>query len=254
MPASNAAAAKPAVFDKSSQHRRSMIAKVQIARQQLNMDEDDYRQILFDQTGKTSLTECSEPQISRVLDVMKSKGFKPLPGKKAASHPMALKARALWISLYHLNAVNNPAEEALEAFAKRQLGCEKLQWARQSDAFRLIEALKSMAVRNGWVQHNRATGRQFNPIELQASLCAAILIKLKDAGVVPADWHLHDAAWKLCGIENAKAAPWTASDYERLAKALGHKLRTHGMAFGTQASWGSCDGKADGKNGGGARG
>lgn len=235
MPASNVAArrigAVPAQFDKSSQHRRSMIAKVQIARQQLNMDEDDYRQILFDQTGKMSLKDCSEPQISRVLDVMKSKGFKPLPGKKAASHPMALKARALWISLYHLGAVHNRAEEALEAFAKRQLGCDKLQWARQSDAFRLIEALKSMAVRNGWIQHNRATGRQFNPTELQASLCAAILIKLKDAGIAPADWHLHDAGWKLCGIENAKATPWTASDYERLAAALGEKLRAHKATF-----------------------
>jgi phage gp16-like protein len=250
MPASDAtkavARAVPAQFDKSSQHRRSMIAKVQIARQQLNMDEDDYRQILFDQTGAMSLKDCSEAQIARVLDVMKAKGFKALPGKKAASHPMARKARALWISLYHLNAVNNPAEEALEAFARRQLGCDKLQWARQSDAFRLIEALKSMASRHGWLQHNRATGRQFNPIELQASLCAAILIKLKEAGIAPADWHLHDAAWKLCGIENAMADPWTASDYERLAKALGFKLRTHGTAFGTPAAWGSCDGKTDG--------
>lgn len=258
MPASNVASrrigAVPAQFDKSSQNRRAMIAKVQIARQQLGMVEDDYRQILFDQTGKTSLKDCSEPQIARVLDVMKAKGFKPLPGKNAASHPMATKARALWISLYHLNAVNNPAEQALEAFAKRQLGCERLQWARQSDAFRLIEALKTMATRNGWLQHNRVTGRQFNPMELQASLCAAILIKLKDAGIAPADWNLHDAAWKLCGIENAKAAPWTASDYERLAKALGFKLRTHGKPFGTPASWGSCDGKTNAKNDGGAHG
>lgn len=235
MPAFNAVrqGAVPAQFDKSSQHRRSMIAKVQIARQQLNMVEDDYRQILFDQTGKTSLKECSEPQIARVLDAMKAKGFKPLPGKKAASHPMALKARALWISLYHLNAVHNPAEEALEAFAKRQLGCDKLQWARQSDAFRLIEALKNMAVRNGWLQHNPATNRLLNPIELQSSLCLAILLKLKIAGVVPDDWMLHHAAWQLCGIENAKAVPWTASDYEQLAKALGDKLRTHAAAFGT---------------------
>jgi phage gp16-like protein len=246
MPASNAARAVPAQFDKSSQHRRAMIAKIQIARQQLGMVEDDYRQIVFEQTGKTSLKDASEPQLARVLDVMKAKGFKPLPGKKAASHPMAMKARALWISLYHLNAVHNPAEEALEAFAKRQLGCDRLQWAKQSDAFRLIEALKNMASRNGWLQHNRATGKAFGPVELQASLCAAILIKLKDAGIAPADWLLHDAAWKLCGIENKKADPWTASDYEHLAKALGFKLRTHGKAFASPASWGSSDGKTDG--------
>lgn len=233
MPASNAVRAVAAQFDKSSQHRRAMIAKIQIARQQLGMVEDDYRQIVFQQTGKMSLKDASEPQLARVLDVMKAKGFKPLPGKKAASHPMAMKARALWISLYHLGAVQNPADEALEAFAKRQLGCDRLQWAKQSDAFRLIEALKSMATRNGWLQHNRATGQIFSPLELQASLCAAILIKMKDAGIVPADWLLHDAAWKLCGIENKKADPWTASDYEQLAKALGERLREHKAAFAT---------------------
>lgn len=230
--ATNAALARPAQFDRASQHRRAMIAKVQIARQQLGMVEDDYRQILMDQTGKLSLKDCSDPQIARVLDVMKSKGFKALPGKKVASHPMALKARALWISLYHLGAVHNSSEHALEAFAKRQLGCDKLQWARQSDAFRLIEALKSMATRGGWQQHCRVTGKPFNPTELQASLCAAILIKLKDAHVVPSDWALHDAAWKLCGIENVKTSPWTASDYELLAKALGDKLRAHGKDNG----------------------
>lgn len=239
----NAARAVPAQFDKSSQNRRAMIAKVQIAKTQLAMNEDDYRQILFDQTGKTSLKECSEPQLARVLDVMKAKGFQPLPSKKAASHPMAMKARALWISLYHLGAVDNPAEQALEAFARRQLKCDRLQWARQSDAFRLIEALKNMATRHGWLQHNRATGKAFGPIELQASLCAAILIKLKDAGIAPSDWALHDAAWKLCGIKNAKADPWTASDYERLAKALGLKLRTHGKAFDKDSgNWGRSDG------------
>lgn len=223
--ATNAAFARPAQFDSSSQHRRSMIGKVKIAVKQLGMLDDDYRQILFDHTGKMSLKDCSDPQISRVLDVMKQKGFRPLPSKKAASHPMAMKARALWISLYHLGTVHNSSEQALEAFAKRQLGCDKLQWARQSDAFRLIEALKSMAVRGGWQQHCRVSGKPFDPVNLQAALCSAILIKLKDAGVAPADWALHDAAWKLCGIENGKTSPWTASDYELLAKALGDKLR-----------------------------
>lgn len=229
--ASKAATARPAQFDRASQNRRAMLGKVHIARKQLGMEEDDYRQIVFAQTGRMSLGDASEAQIAKVLDVLKSKGFKPLPSKKAASHPMALKARALWISLYHLGAVHNPSEQALEAFAKRQLGCDRLQWARQSDAFRLIEALKSMATRHGWLQHCRVKGAAFGPTELQASLCAAILVKLKDARIAPADWQLHDAAWKLCGIQNARPDPWTAEDYERLAKALGAKLRDNKAAF-----------------------
>ncbi len=211
-----------------------MLGKIHVARKQLAMDEDDYRQGLFDTTGKTSLTECNDLQLARVLDWLKSKGFRPMPGRGKADHPMARKARALWISLYHLGAVHNSSEQALEAFAKRQLGCDRLQWAKQSDAFRLIEALKSMAARAGWIQHCRVSGKQLDPRTLQSSLCHLILAKLKAAGMAPADWGLHDAAWKLCGIENAKADPWTAEDYDRLAAALGRKLRE----FGTPATGG----------------
>lgn len=218
----------PARFDRSAQHRRSMIAKINIARQQLAMDEDDYRQGLFNATGQLSLKDCGDGDLARMLDWLKGKGFRPLPKAgtaPAAQHPMARKARALWISLYHLGMVHNPSEMALEAFAKRQLGCEKLVWARQSDAYRLIEALKSMAARAGWDLHNRATQKPLSLIGLKQSLCNAILVRLKDGAGIPVSWGLHDAAWKLCGMENARQDAWTADDYDRLAAALGAKLR-----------------------------
>lgn len=218
-------AVRPARFDQASQHRRSMIAKIMIARKELVMDEDDYRQGLFEQTGQMSLTTCSDRDLVKVLDWLKSKGFRPLPGKKAALHPMARKARALWISLYHLGAVHNSAEQALEAFAARQLKCERMAWAKQSDAYLLIEALKAMAVRHGWAQHSLATQKPLDPIGLQRSLCAAILRKLKDGGHVPCDWDLHTAAWRLCGEENMRERAWSAEDYAQLAAKLGAKLR-----------------------------
>ena len=146
MPAVAKTVGRPAQFDRGNQHRRAMIAKINIARQQLAMDEDEYRQGLLDQTGHLSLRECSDRELDRMLDWLKRKGFRPLPGKKAADHPMARKARALWISLYHLGAVHNPAEQALEAFAQRQLKCERLNWARQSDSYLLIEALNGSYV------------------------------------------------------------------------------------------------------------
>lgn len=222
--------AAPARFDGASQHRRSMIGKIQVARQQLAMDEDDYRQALLDLTGRISLKDCSEPQLARVIDWMKTKGFKPLPRKGAADHPMARKARALWISLYHLGAVHNPSEPALEAFAKRQLGCERLVWARQSDAYKLIEALKAMGTRAGWLQRNLCVNKPLSVKALQESLCHAILTKLRAAGVAPLDWSLDVAAFRLCGIETAREEPYSDQDYTRLAAALGKVLREHGAA------------------------
>lgn len=227
----------PAQYDRATQHRRAMLAKINIARHQLAMDEDDYRQGLFSVTGYLSLKECTNTELEAMLKWLKGKGFKALPakaGKAAAAHPAARKARALWISLYHLGAVHNPAEAALEAFARRQLGCEQLSWARQSDAFRLIEALKAMAVRGGWRQAD-ASGKPLAVLALEEGLCEAILVRLRAGGVVPDDWSIAEAAWKLCGIANAKAAPWSGDDYQRLAAALGAKLREFGATAGVQS-------------------
>ncbi|MDE2595977.1 MAG: regulatory protein GemA [Sphingomonadales bacterium] len=229
---STTAPARPARFDAAQAARRSMMAKIAIARKDLAMDEDDYRQGLFDLTGKMSATQCSVPELDKVISWLKSKGFNPLPSRSAARHPMALKARALWISLYHLGVVHNPSEQALEAFAKRQLKCDRLAWAKQSEAHRLIEALKDMGRRAGWRMHSIMTQKPLGPIELQSSLCNAILGKLKDVGEAPADWGLHDAMWRLCGIENARERAWTPEDYGRLAQALGKKLRDAGGAHG----------------------
>ncbi len=86
-----------------------------------------------------------------------------------------------------------------------------------------------MAHREGWDQSG-----QPSPIVLRERLCEAILARLKAKDVAAAEWTLADAMWRLCGIENAQAAPWSATDYDRLAKALGDKLRV----FGTQTEMG----------------
>lgn len=221
-----------ATFDAGNQKRRSMLAKIQIARKDLAMEKDDYRQIVLDQTGRLSLKEASEADLVKVLQVMQAKGFRPLPksGRKhsAAEHPVAKKARALWISLHHLGVVHNPAEPALEAFAKGRVGCDKLVWMKQSDGYLLIEALKDMARRNGWKQQDIATGKPLTVLQLQRSLCAAIMDKLRAAGAIPADWTLDVAVQRLGGM--APPNQLSIEDYSRAAALLGKKLRECGAA------------------------
>lgn len=222
------APAKRAQFDRGSQRRRSMLAKIHVAKKQLALDDDDYRQILLEKTQHLSSADCSEAELKLVLGRLEAIGFRALPkagaSKPGAQYPMARKARALWISLYHLGAVHNPAEEALQAFACKQLKCERFEWARQSDGYKLIEALKDMAKRAGWQQRDMA-GKPLPVLTLQSHLCDVILAKLKAADAVPADWELHHAMWRLCGIENGRDRAWSSEDYARLAKALGDKLR-----------------------------
>lgn len=224
----------PASFDRSATRRRAMLAKIHVARKQLQLDEDDYRQILLDETGRSSSGDCTEAELERALKRFEALGFKPLPKAGASSpahrpaqHPVARKARALWISLYHLGAVRSPDEKALESFAKRQLGCERLVWANQSQGYRLIEALKAMAARHGWDQVD-ANGNAWSVPKLKERLCEAIVVRLKAAGEIPEDWTLDIAAFRLCGIELGKGGPVTAEGYDDLAHALGKKLRAAG--------------------------
>lgn len=143
---------------------RAALAKVHIAKKELGLDDGAYRAMLERITGRSSAKDCTEADLGRVLDELKAKGWKPrlkvvasgpgAAGRRAAlaSSPVAKKARAMWISLHQLGAVRDPSEKALESFGRRQLGVEKLQWANQSHGFRLIEALKAMAEREGWSQ------------------------------------------------------------------------------------------------------
>lgn len=226
--------AAPARFDRSASHRRAMLAKIHVAKKQLQLADDDYRQILLDAAGRASAGDCTEAELERVLKRLSETGFKPL-AKAAAStrpaqHPVARKARALWISLYHLGAVDSPNEKALESFAKRQLKCERLGWADQSQGYKLIEALKAMALRHGWPQVD-ANGHAWTVMRLKENLCEAILARLKAAEIVPAGWTLNDAAFRLCGIEPGAAGPVTAEGYDAIASALGKKLRAAGGAM-----------------------
>lgn len=225
--------AKPARFDHASSHRRAMLAKIHVARAQLRLAEDDYRQILLEETGTRSAADCSDAALARVLARMQRLGWQPLPkagrGQRPAQHPVARKARALWLSLYHLGAVRSAEESALEAFARRQLGCERLLWANQRQGYRLIEALKAMAEKHGWAQTD-AQGNNLAVRALKEGLCQAILTKLKEAGEIPKDWSLDQAAFRLCGIETGANGPVSAEGYDTLAAALGRKLREAGGA------------------------
>lgn len=137
--------------------RRAAVVRLQIARRELGLEEEDYRALLERVTGRRSATELDDRQIGRVLDVLKGQGHDGRPARagaraRPANSPVARKARALWISLHQLGVVRDPSEKALEAFGRRQLGVERLNWARASEGHRLIEALKAMAERAGWRQ------------------------------------------------------------------------------------------------------
>lgn len=204
--------------------RRSMLAKVHVAKKELGLDETAYGDVLFRETGHSSSANCSDAELVKLLDAFKRMGWqaKPKhPRPRIADHKPARKARALWISLGHLGAIENPSEKALEAFAKRQLGCDTLQWADQTMMFRLIEALKAMALREGW----DSTGNDLKVVK--SRLLIAILAKLKAKGYAADNWDVTEAAKRIARF-NASTNPrfWELGDLDAVAAAFGRLLRT----------------------------
>lgn len=145
---------------RSADPRQAELGKIHIAKKQLGLDEDTYRGLIHHVTGKRSAGDLDSTERRAVLDEMARRGFKPQPrdhgrGRRnrpraAAQHPQAAKARALWLSLYHLGEVRDPAEAAMDSFIARQCGISTAAWMKDpNDARTVIEALKSWCERAG---------------------------------------------------------------------------------------------------------
>jgi phage gp16-like protein len=212
--------------------RRSMIAKIKIAQKALDFDDGDYRALLDRVTGKVSCTAMNNRELAAVLDEFKRLGWsaietgKPKVARKPApaDHPAAKKARAMLISLGLLGVIRNASEASLEAFARRQMGVERLQWADQAQVYKLIEALKAIAERHGWKQDVAGLA---DPIwTLKYRLCAAILRRLIAAGAVASNATMATMLAERMGL-NERVQPVTERDLEQLARVLGHDLAVH---------------------------
>ncbi|AWX14251.1 GemA protein [Mergibacter septicus] len=58
------------------QNRKLLIQKIHIAKNQLNIDDETYRLMLFTATGKRSCSEMNISELSHVFYAMKKRGFR----------------------------------------------------------------------------------------------------------------------------------------------------------------------------------
>ena len=115
------------------EYRNGLIRLIHVARRDLNLDEHNYRAILFAQGGNESLAAMPIDGMKKVLDYLKAQGFKVRTTKtdrKQATGKDASKVRALWLFLHELGAVRDPSEAALTAYVKRIAKVDDVQWMR----------------------------------------------------------------------------------------------------------------------------
>ena len=130
-------------------NRLRLIKLIHVARREMRMDDDTYRLMLTGMTGldgAKSTADLSVPNLHRVLEQLKLRGFKPRP-KKEQKRPLAndeqsRKIRSLWLTLHGLGAVRDPSEQALAKFVQGMTKVAALQWLTTAQASRVIENLK----------------------------------------------------------------------------------------------------------------
>ncbi len=133
----------------SNPDRLRLIKLIHVARREMRMDDETYRLMLSGMTGldgATSTADLSVPNLLRVLEQLKQRGFKPRPNKAGtrprANDEQSRKIRSLWLELHDLGEVRDPSEEALANFVKSMTKVSALQWLNVAQASRVIENLK----------------------------------------------------------------------------------------------------------------
>lgn len=127
--------------------KRKDIQLIHIAKQQLGMEDETYRDMLWSVARVKSSTSLDYAGRKKVLDHMKSCGFKPLsknagkPNVKADLAPLMGKIGALLADMKLPWAYLTASSDGTPCMLKRIAGVDKLEWATSEQLQALVAAL-----------------------------------------------------------------------------------------------------------------
>ncbi len=126
------------------------IKLIHIAKSQLQLDDDLYRSNLKDLTGKSSCSDMTIPDLFKVLEHMKSSGFKVTSNNKPKLKGAHAKLFSLWQEMADAGFIENRTYSALEAWATANCKSKnngvpvtKLEWFTPAMFRQAIEQLKT---------------------------------------------------------------------------------------------------------------
>ncbi len=215
--------------------RTGLISKIHVAKKELGLDDDTYRDLLERVTGQRSAKDCSLAQLTAVIGDLGKRGF-PVHQKAITgpSHKIVSKVRALWISGWNLGVISDPSDAAMEAFITRQTGIRKAQWLKAgADGAKVIDALEAWLSRAAAVNWSREK-HVANFCNLPGyRICLRQWEILRDLGAVtpghtwtgnekrPAEEMLAYAR----AVVKGEPENWLHGEWAKISKALGAKLR-----------------------------
>ncbi|HUU56380.1 MAG TPA: regulatory protein GemA [bacterium] len=117
------------------------IRVIHVAKRELGLDDDQYRDLLYAVTGKRSSKDLTAAETKEVVATLERLGFKPQgprPAGKATAAQVAL-VKALW-----REAARMPSENYLSVWLLNAYRVDRPEDLTFDDASRAIEALKAM--------------------------------------------------------------------------------------------------------------
>jgi len=148
----------------ASNERTRLIRLVQVGRRSLGLDDETYRELLTQQSGKRSAAELTLQELDKVLLAMKGAGFKPtvkrgVKGDKqkrlspVSGTPVRTAEigviRAIWITMAKHGLLRDGSETALNHYVERQtvrinngVGVAEVSWLDGALAYSVLESLK----------------------------------------------------------------------------------------------------------------
>jgi phage gp16-like protein len=137
---------------------RQMRQKVQIAKKQLGLADEDYRAILARVTGKASSTQCGPSDLDALLKEFRRLGWKNAGRKPPSAKAQVRMIRAVFADLKPFLAVGD--ESTLRAFVRRQTktpatpdGVDAPEFLDGVQANKVLEGLKA------WLRRERERRR-----------------------------------------------------------------------------------------------
>ncbi|MFM4963753.1 gp16 family protein [Aeromonas bivalvium] len=149
----------------ANSERTRLIRLVQVGRRSLGLDEETYRELLAQQSGKRSAAELTLQELDKVLLAMKGAGFKPTvkravnegkpkrlsPARGAPSRTAEIGViRAIWITMHRHGLLRDGSETALNHYVERQtvrinkgVGVAEVAWLSEVLAYPVLESLKN---------------------------------------------------------------------------------------------------------------
>jgi len=127
--------------------RNALLAKVHIAKKELNIEDEDYRAILEREFGKRSARDCTQLELEFLVHYFKEHGWKSSKLKAQSSklkQIQKLKERA-----YEIAGQIENGEARLKGLAKKILGVDSIAWSRDVGRLkRLLAVLEKVKERD----------------------------------------------------------------------------------------------------------